>query len=218
MIKHILFDADQTLYPASSLVEKEMIRRMNIFVAEYLGISIEEAKFLRASRDKKYNSTLEWLREAKGLNDPEPFFSAVHPDDFENYFPKNPALVSLLSRITVPCSIFTNSWQKHAKNILEYLEISQFFSNIFDIVFNNYFGKPHTSAFTNILDFLGLPPKEALYIEDRKDFTDIFCSLGGNAILVDEQDEYGEVKYGKVNYIEEIELILKKYGVIKPVL
>ncbi|MCL2705533.1 MAG: HAD hydrolase-like protein [Spirochaetaceae bacterium] len=215
MIKHILFDVDQTLYPASSLVEKEMVKRMNSFVSEYLGISIEEAMFLRANRDKKYNSTLEWLREAKKLDEPKSFFSAVHPVDFENYFPKNPALISLLSRTTVPCSIFTNSWQKHAENILEYLEISEFFLNIFDIVFNNYLGKHHVRAFTNVLNFLGLKPENVLYIDDNKQFTDIFYSLGGNSVLVDESDEYGKIKYEKICYIEEIEPILEKYEAIK---
>ena len=214
MIKHILFDVDQTLYPASSLVETEMVRRINNFIAEYLEISLEEALSLRTNRDKKYNSTLEWLRGTKGLDNAEPFFSAIHPVDFENYFPKNPALASLLSRITVPCSIFTNSWQKHAENILKYLEISRYFSNIFDIYFNNYFGKPHISAFTNILDFLGLEASKVLYIDDRQKFTDIFYSLGGNVILVDELGEYNETKYEKVNYIEEIKPILEKYEVL----
>ena len=211
MIKHILFDADQTLYPASSNVETEMIRRINNFIAEYLGISVEKAMFLRANRDKKYNSTLEWLKDSQGLKDPEPFFSAIHPVDFENYFPQNRDLVKLLSKISVPCSILTNSWQKHAENILKYLEISRFFSNIFDIAFNNYWGKPHTYAFTNVLNFLGLEAQEVLYIDDIKNYTDIFYSLGGNVILVDEFDDYTDVKYEKVHYIEEIEPILGKF-------
>ncbi|MCL2792539.1 MAG: HAD hydrolase-like protein [Spirochaetaceae bacterium] len=210
MIKHILFDADQTLYPASSRVEAEMVRRINIFVAEYLGISIEEAILFRTNREKKYASTLEWLQEAKGLNNAEPFFSAIHPVDFENYFPKNPALVHLLSKIAVPCSIFTNSWKKHAENILKYLEISHFFTNIFDIVFNNYFGKPHITAFTNVLKSLDLKPQEVLLIDDIKQSTDTFYSLGGNVILVDESDKYDEVKYEKIHYIEEIEPVLEK--------
>ncbi|MCL2295277.1 MAG: HAD hydrolase-like protein [Spirochaetes bacterium] len=224
MVKHILFDADQTLYPASSGVEAEMIRRMNIFVAEYLGVSVEEAKSLRANRDKKHNSTLEWLQNAKGLDNPEPFLAATHPTDFENFFPKNPALINLLSKITVPCSIFTNSWARHAKNILKYLEISQFFTNIFDLCFNNYFGKPHLSAFTNVLDFLGLEAKDVLFIDDVKKFTDIFHSLGANVILVDELkvhrhplgifNKYDAKKYDKVYYIEEIEPILEKLKVI----
>ena len=204
MIKHILFDADQTLYPASSLVEEEMVRRINNFIAEYLDISVEKAMFLRTNRDKKYNSTLEWLLGMQGLKDPYPFFSAIHPVDFENYFPKNQDLIKLLSKVSVPCSILTNSWQKHAENILKYLEISEFFSNIFDISFNKYLGKPHTCAFTNVLDFLGLEPQEVLFIDDIKNYTDIFYSLGGNVILVDEFNDYTDVKYKKVHYIEEI--------------
>ena len=214
MIKHILFDADQTLYPASSCMEEEMIRRINTFVAEYLGVTVEEAASFRATRDKKYNSTLEWLREAKGFSNPESFFSAIHPVDLENYFPKNPDLVSLLSKISVPCSIFSNSWQKHVENILKYLEISHFFTNIFDIIFNNYFEKPHAKAFSNVLSSLGLKPNEVLFIDDIKKSADTFFSLGGNVILVDESGKYGKTEYEKVCSIEEIEPILAEMHLI----
>ncbi len=215
MLKHILFDADQTLYPASSLVGTEMVRRINIFTAEFLGITVTEAAYLRLKRDKKYNSTLEWLQESKGLSDAASFFSAIHPSDFENYFPKNPKLVEILSKVTIPCSILTNSWKNHAENILNYLEISPFFSNIFDLIFNNYLGKPNIYAFTNVLDFLELDAKEALFIDDIKQFTDVFYSLGGNVVLVDEKDNYGKTIYEKVRYIEEIEPVLKKYEIIR---
>ena len=214
MIKHILFDVDQTLYPASSNVEGEMVRRITNFVADYLGISFEEALSLRTNRDKKYNSTLEWLQDTKEFKNTESYFSAVHPSDFENYFPKNPALKNLLSKVLVPCSIFTNSWQRHAENVINYLEISKYFSNIFDIVFNKYLGKSHSMAFVNVLEFLGLKAEEVLYIDDIKQFTDTFYSLGGNVILVDELDEYGKTEYEKVRYIEEIEPILERYRVI----
>jgi putative hydrolase of the HAD superfamily len=218
MIKHILFDTDQTLYPASSRIEVEMIRRMNIFTARFLGITVKEAAEQRAGRDRSYDSTLDWLRRGKGLRDEslEEFFRTVHPVDFENFFPKNPLLAEMLSKVTVPCSILTNSWAEHAVNVAEYLEIRDYFENIFDLVFNNYKGKPNLSAFENVLKFLGLDPAEVLFIDDIPRFTDIFHSIGGKAILIDEEGLFPQKPGIKsVRYITEIAPVLKEYGLMK---
>ena len=219
MIKYILFDADQTLYPASSRIEVEMIRRMNIFTAEFLNITVKEAAQMRAGRDRSYDSTLDWLRRGKGLKSEgiEAFFRAVHPTDFTGFFPKNPLLAEMLSKVTVPCSILTNSWAEHARNVTEYLEISGYFENIFDLVFNNYKGKPNLSAFENVLDFLKLSPSEVLFIDDIPRFTEVFRSIGGSSILIDEEEQYRPSGPGikSVRYITDIAPLLTENGVMR---
>ncbi len=219
MIKYILFDTDQTLYPASSRIEAEMIRRMNIFTAGFLNVTVKEASRLRAGRNRSYDSTLDWLRRGKGLKDKglEAFFRAVHPTDFTGFFPKNPLLAEMLSRVTVPCSILTNSWAQHALNVTEYLEISGYFENIFDLVFNNYRGKPNLSAFENVLDFLKLSPSEVLFIDDIPRFTEVFRSIGGSSILIDEEGKYRQPSPGikSVRYITDIAPLLTENGVMR---
>ncbi len=219
MIKYILFDADQTLYPASSRIEAEMIRRMNIFTAGFLNVTVKEASRLRAGRDRSYDSTLDWLRRGKGLKDEgiEAFFMAVHPTDFTGFFPQNPLLAEMLSKVTVPCSILTNSWAQHALNVTEYLEISGYFENIFDLVFNNYRGKPNLSAFENALDFLKISPSEVLFIDDIPRFTEVFRSIGGNSILICEKGENRQPSPGikSVRYITDIAPVLKEYGLMR---
>lgn len=217
MIKHIIFDVDKTLYSASSPIEKEMIRRMNIFTSSFLGITPAEAVKLRKERNKKYDSTLDWLMKAKGLVNTESFFKEIHPTDLENYFPKNPALVKLISSINVPCSILTNSWHTHGKNVASYLEILPYFKNIFDLTFNNYIGKPNLYPFTNMLNHLNLKPEEVLYIDDMKKAINAYYSLGANVILV---DEYAPPlfpqtdPYPIIRYITEIEPLLSKFGLL----
>ncbi len=215
MIKHILFDVDQTLYPASSGMEDEMIRRMNIFTAGFLGITDGEAASMRAQRDKGYDSTLDWLRRGKGLTDTDAFFRDVHPVDFENFFPVNQELRRMLSAVKVPCSILTNSWKTHAVNLLDYLEIREYFPFIFDLVFNNFKGKPNLSAYSNVLSFLGLDASEVLYIDDVPRFVDAFNSIGGNVILVDERLEYNSSPHKRVRLITEIEPVLREYDLLK---
>lgn len=219
MIKYILFDADQTLYPASSRIEVEMIKRMNIFTAGFLNVTVKEAAQMRAGRNRSYDSTLDWLRRGKGLKDEglENFFRAVHPTDFTGFFPRNPLLAEMLSKITVPCSIFTNSWAQHALNVTEYLEIGHYFENIFDLVFNNYRGKPNLSAFENVLGFLNLSPSEVLFIDDIPRFTEVFCSIGGSSILIDEEGQYRPSGPGikSVRYITDIAPILEEFGVMR---
>lgn len=215
MIRHILFDADQTLYPASSGMEAEMIRRMNLFTAEFLGITVSEAAEMRSRRDRRYESTLDWLRRGMGLTDTEAFFRAVHPTDLSCFFPKNEPLKEMLSRITVPCSVFTNSWETHAINILEYLEISPFFTHIFDLVFNNFSGKAAASSHNNVLSYLGLNAEEVLFIDDIPRFAELFSSLGGNVILVDEDMEYSEFPHARVRRITDIGPVLKEYRIIR---
>lgn len=187
MIKHILFDVDHTLYPASSGIEEEMIRRLISFTADFLKVSLEEAAHLRATRDQGYDSTLDWLRRGYGFNDPSAFFSYIHPTDLENYFPKNPALVEMLEKITVPCSVFTNSWSVHAENVLRHLEIERFFRKIYDLRFCNYVGKPHREAFEAVLADIGLPAGDVLLIDDRPGTVTAFMDMGGQGVLVDEK-------------------------------
>lgn len=187
MIKHILFDVDHTLYPASSGIEEEMIRRLIRFTADFLKVSPEEAAHLRATRDKSYDSTLDWLRRGYGFNDEQAFFSYIHPTDLENYFPKNRALIEMMENISVPCSVFTNSWSIHAENVLRHLEIEKFFRKIYDLRFCNLVGKPNRSAFEAVLSDLKLPPEEVLLIDDRPGTVTAFMDMGGHGVLVDEK-------------------------------
>ena len=61
MTRAILFDLDNTLYPATASMEKDIVRRMNQYAAKLVGVSVEEVIALRQERMKRYGTTLEWL-------------------------------------------------------------------------------------------------------------------------------------------------------------
>ena len=61
-IKHILFDLDNTLYPATSAMDKGITTRMYECIMDFFGISLEEAIELRKEKIVHFSTTLEWLR------------------------------------------------------------------------------------------------------------------------------------------------------------
>ena len=78
-VKHLIFDLDNTLYPATSKMDDGITRRMIAFVADWLKTDRAHAEILRAEGLPRYGTTLEWLMQEAGLQDIEAYFRAVHP-------------------------------------------------------------------------------------------------------------------------------------------
>ena len=213
MINYILFDLDNTLYPASCGIGREMIRRMNIFTADFLGTTVEEAAVMRRDRDSsRFDSTLDWLQKEYSLKNSEDFFKFVHPEDLENFFPLNQKLVSMFEKMTVPASVLTNSSIEHAKNVTDYLGITQYFENIFDLKFNNFKGKPNKSAYENVLSAIGKKAENVLFIDDVPSYLNSFREMGGHVLLVDETSDYCIPDIPSIQEITELEEYLEKHG------
>ncbi len=187
MIKHVLMDVDHTLYPRSSGVEGEMVKLINKFVGDYLGVTPEEAAQMRAQRPAGvYASTLDWLQRKYGFTDIYGYFRAIHPTRFWEHFPKNSELILMLDKLKVPCSIFTNSWSNHALNVMDYLEITPFFKKIYDLPFCHFIGKPDPRSFRYVLDDLKLEPDQVLLADDAPETIIAYTKIGGKGVLVDE--------------------------------
>ena len=203
MINYILFDVDNTLYPASCGIGREMIRRMNIFVSEFLDVSVEKAAEMRRDRDSKnYDSTLDWLQKKYSLKDAESFFKYIHPADLENWFPVNKALKDMMNNLNIPSSVLTNSSIEHATNVTDYLGITHHFENIFDLKFNYFKGKPNISAFQNVLDALGRKSEEVLFIDDVPSYLEVFKNIGGHILLIDENADYNDLNIPSISKLQ----------------
>jgi putative hydrolase of the HAD superfamily len=176
----ILFDLDNTLYPADSGLMCEMDRRMTLFVAEYLSMDFETAEANRRAREPRFGTTLEWLRGLHGLEDPEPYLRTVHPADVERLIPPDPGLREFLANLPNGFALFTNSPLEHAQRTLDALGVSDLFSSIWDLRRMGFKGKPSRKAYDLILGDLGLRPSEALLVDDNRDNLEAFSELGGN--------------------------------------
>lgn len=181
--KHLLFDLDNTLYPADSAMNDAIQIRMLECVADFFNCTLEEARALKKERIVHYSTTLEWLR-SEGLTDVEGFLAHVHPEDEADSLKPIAGLREYLQTLPLPMSILTNSPIEHARRVVEKLGISDLFMAITDIRDAGFKGKPYSNSYLAALAKSGTSVDETLFLDDMRKYTDGWCALGGTSILV----------------------------------
>ena len=185
--KHLLFDMDNTLYPASSDMDKGITRRMLECVADFFHCDMDKAIQLRAERIVHYSTTLEWLR-AEGMNDVEGFLAHVHPDNEADELLPQPKLRDYLISLNMPMSILTNAPHEHADRVLAKLGVADLFEAVTDIRDAGFNGKPYPDAFFAALRKAGTSLEETLFLDDMQKYTDGWAALGGTTILIGDKN------------------------------
>ena len=215
MIRYILFDLDNTLYPESSILGARFEEAINRYTAGFLNISNEQARVMRKERGRAYGTTLQWLIQVYGFDKIDEYMDAVHPKDMHSYLNKNPGLKQLLQELPVPRSILTNSPREHALRVLDYLEITDQFERVFDLRYNNLVGKPEPSVYSRILAEIGQTAEDVLFIDDVPGYLEPFRRMGGKVLLIDELERRSPHDFPAVQSIEELPGFLKKEFGIK---
>ena len=206
MITHLLFDLDNTLYSARYGLEKNVSERLENYVSRLLGIGHKESEELHRSliRDKGYGTTIEWLIKEKGFTGIDDYYAAINPQDEADSLPPDPDLGDFLASIPLPKFILTNSTIVHSGRILEKLGIEEHFTDIFDIRFNNFKGKPHSDAFMRALNAMDAKPSATLFIDDYPEFIAGFLKMGGKGVLLDEFGRHPAFPHDRIANIREI--------------
>jgi len=184
---HLLFDMDNTLYPASSDMDKGITRRMLECVADFFHCDMEEAVQLRAERIIHYSTTLEWLR-SEGMKDIEGFLSHVHPDNEADELQTQPGLRDFLLSLPYPKSILTNAPHEHADRVLSKLGIADLFEAVTDIRDAGFNGKPYPDAYLAALKKTDSKLEDTLFLDDMIKYTDGWVALGGTAVLIGDKN------------------------------
>ena len=174
---------DNTLYPASSAMDKGITRRMLECVADFFHCDMEKAVELRSERIVHYSTTLEWLR-AEGLTDIEGFLAHVHPADEADELPPQPGLREFLISLNMPMSVLTNAPHEHADTVLGKLGIADLFEAVTDIRDAGFNGKPYPDAYMAALGKVGASVEDTLFLDDMQKYTDGWVALGGTAVLI----------------------------------
>lgn len=184
MIRYVLFDVDDTLYPASSGLGHELGRRMVEFTARHLGVGRERAGALIAEGRRRHGTTLSWLCAEADLQSPEPFIEAIHPADLSPWITDDHAREAreALDAIDLPAAVLTNGPREHAQRVLERLGISDRFERVFDLRENGFVGKPARHAYRRALDELSLDATTTLFVDDVVQYLLPFRDLGGRIV------------------------------------
>lgn len=164
-IDAVLFDLDNTLYPASNGLLHTLDSRIITYMCEVLHITEHEATTIRRGYLESYGTTLRGLQEHHDV-DREHYMSYIHDIAIESFLDSDAELEYLLRQIQAPLSIFTNSPIEHTERVLQRLGIRQLFEHIFDIRFQEFLPKPHIASYTRVLEMLRADPQHTIFVED----------------------------------------------------
>ena len=159
-----IFDLDNTLYSADSGIFQQVHTLMGEFVSKYLNIEIKEAKELQHKYYKQHGTTLRGLMDNHGI-EPDHFLAEVHNLDYSIVGP-NKELNKELEKLEGRKIIYTNANLQHAENVLKRLELTNMFSEIFDIKSANYIPKPEISPYQKIITDFNINCSTAAMFDD----------------------------------------------------
>ena len=159
-----IFDLDNTLYSADSGIFQQVHDLMGKFVSSHLDIDIEEAKIIQKNYYKQHGTTLRGMMDNHGV-DPDHFLAEVHKLDYSIVGP-NHKLNEELKKIQGRKIIYTNANMQHALNVLERIELSNFFDEIYDIKMANYIPKPEMTPYKEMIKQFDISPQNAAMFDD----------------------------------------------------
>lgn len=206
MIKHLIFDLDNTLYPETSQMNAGVGGRILGFAAKFYNLPLEEAAKVRREALKVHGTTLGWIK-AGGFTDVEEYFAYVHPASEIEELDFDEKLSPFLDSLPQDKIILTNSPCEHAEHVLDFLQVrDRFHPTICDIRMNNFKGKPDPLSYQRALDLIGGTVQDALFIDDYSVYVKGYAAIGGTAVMVgsDELDLDTEGLPGKIIRIQNL--------------
>jgi putative hydrolase of the HAD superfamily len=183
MFKAILFDLDNTLYSESCGIFDLIDQRMNEWLISRLQVPADQVNEFRQKYFLQYGTTLRGLMLHHAVN-PVEFLEYVHDVPVVEFLSVDQELRKTLEVIRARKLVFTNSDAKHANRILDALGVRDLFEKIFDIESMQFIPKPNPEAYRSVLDYLKVPARNCLLIDDMERNLDPARVLGMHTILI----------------------------------
>ena len=193
-ITTVLFDLDNTIYPASSGLLKGVDVRINEYMRGTLGLDEQAAYDLRKQYYAEFGTTLRGLQEHHEV-DPEHYLEYVHDVAVESFLASDAELDHLLSELRAHKAIFTNSPANYARRVLQVLGIERHFTHVFDVRFSGFQPKPDPLVYQSVLATLEIDGAQAILVEDTARNLPPARALGMTTILIGDADELGLADY-----------------------
>lgn len=190
-VRSWVFDLDNTLYPASSSLFPQIDVRMRQFIAQRLGMGLEDAFILQKRYYREFGTTLRGLMLVHGL-EPEDFLDYVHDID-HTVLDAAPRLDAALAALPGRRLIFTNGSERHAISVMERLGIAGRFDGIFDIKAADFIPKPQPDCYAAMLRRFGIDAGGAAMVEDIHRNLKPACAIGMTTVWV-RQDNHPDHK------------------------
>jgi putative hydrolase of the HAD superfamily len=179
----LIFDLDNTLYPAERQLFNLIDVRINRYMTEIVGIPAPQVDGLRLEYWSLYGVTLQGLIRHHGV-DPEDYLLYVHDIDVDSRLTPDLPLRETLASLPQRKAVFTNGSYSHASRVLAALGIDDMFERIYDIRIAAYQPKPYPEPYHAVLAELSITPDRCIMIEDSRDNLKTAKRLGMGTILV----------------------------------
>jgi pyrimidine 5'-nucleotidase len=162
----IFFDLDDTLYPASTGLWHAIKDRMNLYMRDRMGFIPDEIPRLREKYFMEYGTTLRGLQAKHGV-DVDEYLAFVHDLPLRDYLAPEPGLRPLIASLPARKLIFTNADAKHARRVLQVLELDGLFDAIVDVNSVSPYCKPMPESFQIAMQAAGeTDPGRCVMIDD----------------------------------------------------
>ncbi len=162
----LLFDLDDTLYPATSGLWDLIGERINQYMITRVGLPAEGIGELREALFKEYGTTLRGLKVTRGIDERD-YLDFVHDVPVHEYIQPASGLSEMLACLPQERVIFTNADTGHARRVLAALKINEHFQQIIDIQAISPWCKPQPEAYQAALIAAGVSqPQSAVVIDD----------------------------------------------------
>jgi putative hydrolase of the HAD superfamily len=212
MIRTILFDLDETLYPPHAGIMGQIRDLILEYICTRLDLSAEEADALRRHYLQAYGTTMRGLQINHQI-DADDYLRFVHDIPLHQYLQANGELDAVLGTLPQEKVVFTNASREHAERVLDVLGVRRHFARIVDVRDMEYESKPQPAAYQRICDLLGIRPEECLIVEDNVRNLRPAKALGMTTVLVrDGHAGPGDGVDYAIDRIEEIGSLLEQVG------
>jgi putative hydrolase of the HAD superfamily len=210
MLRYLLLDLDNTLYPESCGLWQAIGERINLYMVERLGINHSEVDARRDQYLDAFGTTLNALRHYYGI-DPDEFLAFVHDLPLARYLKDEPELSAMLGRLPLRKVIFTNADAAHARRVLAKLGIARHFERIIDIRSMEFTNKPDLRAYRKALQFVRAEPQECVFADDSSANLAPAARLGMHTVLVRDCELLSPQGVGcHIRHIHELERVVRE--------
>jgi len=193
-IRAILFDLDNTLYPAERDLFSLIDVRINRFMEEMVAIERQDVDILRRRYWRDYGTTLQGLILHHQV-DPEEYLDYVHAVDVGSRLARDQRLHDVLAGIPVPSYVFTNGSRCHVDRVVAALGLDGLFHDVFDIRIDNYQPKPQPGPYQAVLKRLALTGEQCVMVEDQPQNLKTAKAFGMRTVLIGKAEDHGEDDY-----------------------
>ncbi len=177
-----LFDLDNTLYHESTGLMDAMMLKMREYVANFYGVTIEEAGGICHEYWRTYGTTLRGMMEREKI-DAQEFMDFVHDIDLSKIEPCTNTLAGL-QKLEGRKVIFTNADHFHATRVLERMGLADQFEGIYDVIWADFQPKPARETYERLMKHLGAKPENTVMLEDTQMNLKTAHDMGMKTVLI----------------------------------